>query len=57
MGASVRAMRDATQNHRNALEKNSRLYNALNTWHRSSQSLGTQSPSNGLSMDGGSQDP
>ncbi|NEP49404.1 MAG: hypothetical protein F6K65_11495 [Moorea sp. SIO3C2] len=50
-------MRDATQNHRNALEKNSRLYNALNTWHRSSQSLGTQSPSNGLSMDGGSQDP
>ncbi|NEO49832.1 MAG: hypothetical protein F6K55_39335 [Moorea sp. SIO4A3] len=38
-------------------KKNSRLYNALNTWHRSCQSLGTQSSSNGLSMDGGSEDP
>ncbi|NEO10572.1 MULTISPECIES: hypothetical protein [unclassified Moorena] len=50
-------MRDATQNHKNAVKKNSRLYNALNTWRRSCQSLGTQSSPNGLYMDGGGLDP
>ncbi|NEO49234.1 MAG: hypothetical protein F6K55_36130 [Moorea sp. SIO4A3] len=38
-------------------KKNSRLYNALNTWRRSCQSLGTQSSPNGLYMDGGGLDP